>query len=67
MYDLCNERNLNVVTIQFPLPVTGLAAFFGSVPMKSELKKCAANFFKEAKTAAFRLRSLPAVEAKVES
>ncbi|MEO5890723.1 MAG: hypothetical protein ABIQ31_10745, partial [Ferruginibacter sp.] len=46
---------------------TGLAAFFGSVPMKSELKKCAAYFFKEAKTAAFRLRSLPAVEAEVES
>ncbi|MEO5892694.1 MAG: hypothetical protein ABIQ31_20770 [Ferruginibacter sp.] len=31
------------------------------------MKKCAAYFFKEAKTAAFRLCSLPAAEAKVES
>ena len=45
-------------------PVTGLAASFGSVPAKSGLKTMsAANFFKEAKAAAFRLRSPPAEEA----
>ena len=46
------------------LPVTGLAAFFGSVLPKARFKKNAKHIFlKEAKTAAFQLRSPPAGEA----
>ncbi|MCW3090528.1 MAG: hypothetical protein JWP81_1597 [Ferruginibacter sp.] len=63
--DLYGGENLNVATIQFSPPVTGLAASFGSVPTKSVFKKCVAYFLKEAKAAAFRLRSPPAVEAIV--
>ena len=49
-------------------PVTGLAASFGSVSAKPELEiMSAANFSKEAKAAAFRLRSPPAVEAESNS
>ena len=44
-------------------PVTGLAASFSSVPTQEELKNTQL-FFKEAKAAAFRLRSPPAEEAK---
>ena len=35
--DLHDYENLNVTTIQFSTSVTGLAAFFGSVPPKAEL------------------------------
>ncbi|PVD53741.1 hypothetical protein DC498_04315 [Terrimonas sp.] len=48
------------------LPVTGLAASFCLVSPKAKLKKCEAYFFKRQKAAAFRLRSPPAVEAKME-
>ena len=50
--DLPNNEHLNGTTVRFSPPVTGLAAFFGSVPPKAGLKKCVAYFFKEAKTAA---------------
>jgi hypothetical protein len=34
--------------------VTGLGAFFGSIPIQSGFKKCEAYFLKEAKTAPFQ-------------
>jgi len=63
----CEKRNFKFSGLLsgYILPVTALAASFCLVPPKAELKKCAAYFFKRQKAAAFRLRSPPAVEAKI--